>query len=154
MHAQQASNTRKNISNLSNQALGRSLVYTAADPRSACQISKFQNFHNFLNPHQPKGCFLSDRQKSPKFNAIKNVKKKEPIAVFFIFFLKKDRQRQPAPPTPKRSKKSILIFAHFFSIFVSGSSMRFESSKTHSSEVNIDRVMTQNRIALFKPRPL
>jgi hypothetical protein len=52
------------------------------DPRSACQISKFQNFHNFLNFHQPKGCFLSDRQKSPEFYAIKNVKKKKPIAVF------------------------------------------------------------------------
>jgi hypothetical protein len=47
-----------------------------------------------------------------------------------------------------------LIFPHFFLIFVSGSSMRFESSKTHRSEVNIDRVMTQNRTALFKPRPL
>jgi hypothetical protein len=25
---------------------------------SACQISKFQNFYNFLNFHQPKGCFF------------------------------------------------------------------------------------------------
>ena len=25
---------------------------------SACQISKFQNSHSFLNSHQPKGCFF------------------------------------------------------------------------------------------------
>jgi hypothetical protein len=50
---------------------------------SACQISKFQNFHNFLKSHQPKGCFLSDRQKKSRILPIKNVKKKKkPIAVF------------------------------------------------------------------------
>jgi hypothetical protein len=43
---------------------------------SACQISKIQNFHNFLKSHRPKGCFLSDRQKSFEFYLLKNVKKK------------------------------------------------------------------------------
>jgi hypothetical protein len=43
---------------------------------SACQISKFQIFHNFLIFHQPKGCFLSDRQKSPELYILQNVKKK------------------------------------------------------------------------------
>ena len=91
---------------------------------SACQISKFQNFHNILNSHQPKGCFLSYRQKSPEFYALKNVKKK-PIAVFLFNKKKRERQRQPAPPTPKRSKNSILIFANIFCIFGSACSMRF-----------------------------
>jgi hypothetical protein len=88
------------------------MVYTAADPRSTCQISKFQNFHNFLNSHQPKGCFLSDRQKSPEFYPIKNVKKKR--AYSCIILKKKERQRQPAPPTPKRSKKIDFDFCQFF----------------------------------------
>jgi hypothetical protein len=87
-----------------------------------------------LNSHQPKGCFLSDRQKSPEFYTFKM--KKKHIAVLF-FFKKKERQRQSAPPTPNRSKKSILIFANFFTIFVSGSSMRSKVRKTHRSEVNI-----------------
>jgi hypothetical protein len=81
---------------------------------SACQISKFQKFYNFLKSHQPKGCFLSDRQKSPEFYLLKNVKKKKPIAVLKK---KKERQRQPAPPTPKRSKKSIFDFCQFFLYF-------------------------------------
>jgi hypothetical protein len=80
------------------------MVYTAADPRSTCQISKFQNFHNFLNSHHPKGCFLSDRQKSPELYPIKNVKKKEPIAVLFI---KKKRATAPASTAdPKKVKKN------------------------------------------------
>jgi hypothetical protein len=29
------------------------------------------------------------------------------------YFWEKKRQRHPAPPTPKKSKKSILIFANF-----------------------------------------
>ena len=121
MHAQQhakkyfkffnASDQAELRPNPSDQAPGRSLVYTAADPTVRLSNFKISNFHNFLNSHQPKGCFLSDRQKSPKFYTIKNVKKKKPIAVFKK---KKERQRQPAPPTPKRSKKSILIFANFF----------------------------------------
>ena len=130
---------------MSDQVPSWSMLYTAADPRSACQISKFQNFHNFLNFHQPKGCFLSDRQKSPEFYAIKNVKKKAYSCIFFFFL--KQRQRQPAPPTPKRSKKSILIFANFFFDFC----VRLLDAvrKTHRSEVNIERVMTQNLMVLF-----
>jgi len=77
--------------------------------------------------HQPKGCFLSDRQKSPEFYAIKNVKKKKAYSG-----IKKKKKKKTAPPgtaDPKKVKKSILIFANFFSIFVSGSSMRLESSQ-------------------------
>jgi hypothetical protein len=88
-------------------------------PNSAkCQISKFQNFHNFSNFYQPKGCFLSDRQKKKSriLRIKKYEKKKKPIAVF----KKKERERprQPTPPTPKRSEKSIFIFAIFFCFFV------------------------------------
>jgi hypothetical protein len=65
-------------------------VYTAADPRSACQNFKIQNFYNFLNFHQPKVFFLPDRQKSPEFYA---------IIFYFIFLkpiadLKKKKERQ------------------------------------------------------------
>ena len=94
---------------------------------SACQISKFQNFHNFLKSHQPKGCFLSDRQKSPEFYLLKNVKKK---AYSCIFSLKKKRATAPASTAdPKKVQKVDFDFCQFFSIFVSGSSMRFESSQ-------------------------
>jgi hypothetical protein len=74
-------------------------VYTAANPRSACQNFKIQNFHNFLNFHQPKGCFLPDRQKSPEFYAIKNVKKKA------YSCLKKKKATAPASTAdPKKVK--------------------------------------------------
>jgi hypothetical protein len=61
------------------------------------------NFHFFFFDFPPaKRVFVPDRQKSPEFYAIKNVK------------IKKEGHCQPAPPTPKKSKKSILIFANFF----------------------------------------
>jgi hypothetical protein len=104
------------------------------NPRSACQNFKIRNFHNFLNFHQPKGCFLPDRQKSPEFYAMKNVKKnvnykrayfwkKEPIAVFLFFKKKSDSASQHHRPQ-KGKKKLILIFADFC-IFGSACSMRF-----------------------------
>ena len=111
---------------------------------SACQISKFQNFHNFLNSHQPKGCFLPDRQKSPEFYPIKKV-------FFFqkgtaVKKRKKERHCQPAPPTPKRSKKNrfwfLPIFFFDFCVRLLDAVRKFEA--THRSEVNIKRVMTQN----------
>ena len=86
------SNKQKNISNFLmhriRQISGRTPVGPGTRPisgvytqmqilLSTCQISKFQNFHNFLKSHQPKGCFLSDRQKSPEFYLLKNVKKKK-----------------------------------------------------------------------------
>ena len=76
---------------------------------SACQISKFQNFHNFLKSHQPKGCFLSDRQKSPEFYAIKNVEKKACSCI------KKKRATAPASTAdPKKVKKVDFDFCQFF----------------------------------------
>jgi hypothetical protein len=81
-------------------------------PDPPVKISKIQNFHNFLNFHQPKGCFLPDRQKSPEFYAIKNVKKKK--AYSCIFFLKKKTAPASTADPKKVKKKSILIFAHFF----------------------------------------
>ena len=42
------------------------------------------NFHLFLKFHQPKGCFLSDRQKSPEFYAIKNVKKRRAYSCIYF----------------------------------------------------------------------
>jgi hypothetical protein len=85
---------------LSDQAPGRSLVYIATDPRSACQISKFQNFHIFLNSHQPKKCFLPDRpKKKSRILRYRKCKKKKKAN---SWIKKKERQRQLAPPTPKR----------------------------------------------------
>jgi hypothetical protein len=78
---------------------------------SACQISKFQNFHNFLNSHQPEGCFLSDRQKSLELYALKNVKKKKAYSCFIFF------KRATAPPStadPKKAKKIDFDFCQFF----------------------------------------
>jgi hypothetical protein len=53
---------------------GQSMVYTAADPGSACPragspkyLSLFLLFFFFLIFHQPKGCFPPDRQKVPGF---------------------------------------------------------------------------------------
>jgi hypothetical protein len=90
---------------------------TATDPRSAYQISKFQNFHNFLNLHQPKVTktvlFVRSSKKSPEFYAIKNVKKKKkPTAVFL-----KIKKRATAPPgtaDPKKDKKVDFDFCQFF----------------------------------------
>ena len=93
---------------------------------SACQISKSQNFHNFLNFHQPKGCFLSDRQKSPEFYPIKKV--------FFskrVQLLKKRKKSDTASQhrRPQKGQKSRFFFANFFCIFGSACSMRFKSAK-------------------------
>ena len=69
---------------------------------SACQISKFQNFHNFLNFYQPKGCFLSDRQKSPEFYPIKKVFFSKRVQLY----KKKNWVTVPASTTdPKKVKK-------------------------------------------------
>jgi hypothetical protein len=78
---------------------------------SACQISKSQNFHNFLNFHQPKGCFLSDRQKSPEFYPIKKV--------FFSkgYSCKKKKKKSTLPAStadPKKVKKVEFFFCQFF----------------------------------------
>jgi hypothetical protein len=51
------------------------------------------NFHSFFFGvifHQPKGCFLPDRQKSPEFYAIKNIKKRRRGYSCIFFFLKKE----------------------------------------------------------------
>jgi hypothetical protein len=85
---------------------------TSADPKSACQISKFQNFHNFLNFHQPKGCFLSDRQKSPEFYAIKTVNKKRSLQ---LYLKKKKKTAPPGTADPKKVKKVDGDFCQFFS---------------------------------------
>jgi hypothetical protein len=79
-------------------------VYTAANPRSACPNFKIQYFHNFLNFHQPKGCFLPDRQKSPEFYALTNVKKKR--AYSCIFFLKKKSDSASQHRRPQKGPKS------------------------------------------------
>ena len=78
------SNTQKNISNFLMHRIRQNYGRTRrtrhqAGPwctqlqilLSVCQISKFQNFHNFLGSHQPKGCFLSDRQKKSRILPIK-----------------------------------------------------------------------------------
>jgi hypothetical protein len=57
----------------------------------------------------------------------------------------KKKRRATAPAStadPEKVQKIDFDFWPFFPIFVSGSSMRFESSKTHRPEVNINRVMT------------
>ena len=105
---------------LSDQAPRRSLVYSTHMQilLSTCQISKFQNFHNFLNYHEPKGCFLSDRQKSPEFYALKNVKKKP---IFFNSNIKKKKKSDSAYQyrrSQKGQKKSILILAFFYFAFL------------------------------------
>ena len=113
---------------------------------SACQISKFQNFHNFLKFHQPKGCFLSDRQKSPEFYLLKNVKKKA-----YSCILKEKRATAPASTAdPKKVKKSILIFAIFLVFLAPPARCGSNEYHVHRSEVNIYRVMTRNVSAVFK----
>jgi hypothetical protein len=87
----------------------------------------------------------SSQKKSPEFYALKNVKKKR--AYSCISLKKKERQRHPAQPTPKKSEKSILIFANFFFRFLCqaprcGSKVH----KTHRSEVNILK-------ASYDPKP-
>ena len=82
---------------------------------SACQISKSQNFHNFLNFHQPKGCFLSDRQKSPESYPIKKV--------FFskVYSCKKKKKKSTLPAStadPKKVKKVDFDFCQFFFAFL------------------------------------
>jgi hypothetical protein len=48
---------------------GRSMVYTAADPGSACPRAESPNFRSFffLISTSQKGCFPPDRQKVSKF---------------------------------------------------------------------------------------
>ena len=114
---------------------------------SACQISKFQNFHNFLKSHQPKGCFLSDRQISPELYLLKNVKKKKAYSCI----LKKKRPTAPASTADtKKVKKSILIFANFFLFLAPPARCGSNEYHVHRSEVNIYRVMTRNVSAVFK----
>jgi len=61
-----------------------------------------------------------------EFYGIKNVKKK----AYSCIILKKKRATAPVSTAdPKKVKKIDFDFCQFFSIFVSGSSMRFESSK-------------------------
>ena len=115
---------------------------------SACQISKFQNFHNFLKSHQPKGCFLSDRQKSPEFHLLKNVKKKKTYSC--IFFKKKSDIASQHRRPQKGQKKSILIFANFFAFLAPPARCGSNEYHVHRSEVNIYRVMTRNVSAVFK----
>jgi hypothetical protein len=107
--------------------------------------------------HQPKGCFLSDRQKNPECYAVKN---------FFIFFLKKKRgtavfkKKKKKGDTasqhrrPQKVEKVDFDFLPIFRFLCQAPRCGSKFRKTHRSEVNINRVMTQNRIALFKPRPL
>jgi hypothetical protein len=158
------SNKQKNISNFLmhriRQISGRTPVGPGTRPisgvytqmqilLSACQISKFQNFHNFLKSHQPKGCFLSDRQKSPEFYLLKNVKKKEAYSCI----LKKKRATAPASTAdPKKviKKKSILIFAIFFAFLAPPARRGSNEYHVHRSEVDIYRVMTRNVSAVFK----
>jgi hypothetical protein len=86
-----------------------------------------------------------------EFYVLKNVKKKAYSCIFNI--KKNERPRQPALPTPNRSKKSILIFANFFAFLAppaqSGSNRSNEYIIVHRSEVNIYRVMTRNESAVF-----
>ena len=105
------------------------------DPR--VKISKFKIPITFWISTSQKGAFCQIVKKSPEFYSLKNLKK-EPIAVFF-YNKKKERQRQPAPPTPKRSKKSILIFANFFRFLCQAPRCGSKVHKTHRSEVNIKR---------------
>jgi hypothetical protein len=82
---------------------------------------------------------------------LKNVKKKEPIAVFN----KKKRATAPASTAdPKKVKKIDFDFYQFFRFLCQGPRYGSKVRKTHRSEVNINRVMAQNQMALFKPRPL
>jgi hypothetical protein len=77
-----------------------------------------------MNSHQPKGCFLSDRQKkSPEFYALKNAKKK--AYRYFVFFGgESDGASQHR--RPQKGKKIIdFDFCQFFCIFGSACSMRF-----------------------------
>jgi hypothetical protein len=86
-----------------------------------------------LKSHQPKGCFLSDRQKSPEFYLLKNVKKKA-YTRSCIFFLKK-RATAPAStvdPMPiKKVKKIDFDFCQFFLHFW----VRLLDAVVHRSEV-------------------
>jgi hypothetical protein len=136
---------------MSDQVPSWSIMCTAADLRSACQISKFQNFYNFLNSHQPKGCFLSDRQKKSRILRYKKCKKKS-----LQLYLKKKSATAPpgpAPPTPK-SQKVDFDFCHFFRFSCQAPRCGSKVHKTHRSEVNIKRVMTQNQNVNFKRRLL
>ena len=79
------------------------------------KISKSKISITFWIPSSQKGAFYQIvKKKSPEFYAIKNAKKKKLYICSCIFLKKKERQRQPALPTPRRSKNSILIFALFF----------------------------------------
>ena len=84
---------------------------------SACQISKFQNFHNFLNFHQPKGCFLSDRQKSPEFYPIKKVFFSKRVQLYKKKEKKSDTASQHRRPQKGR-KSRFWFFAIFFDFCV------------------------------------
>jgi hypothetical protein len=114
---------------------------------SACQISKFQNFYKFLKSHQPKGCFLSDRQKSLEFYLLKNVKKKKPIAVFKK---KKRATTRASTADPKKVQKIDFDFCHFFLHFWLRLLDAVLMNTMYRSEVNIYRVMTRNVSAVFK----
>jgi hypothetical protein len=51
------------------------MVYTAAEPGSACpraESPKFRSFFLYIF-RQPNGCFPPDRQKVPKFTAYKRI---------------------------------------------------------------------------------
>jgi hypothetical protein len=78
---------------------------------SACQISKFQNSQNFLKSHQPKWCFLSDRQKSQEFYLLKNGKKNS-LLLFSFFFKKSDSASQHR--RPQKGQKIDFDVCQFF----------------------------------------
>ena len=138
---------------MSDHAPGRSLVYKAADPRSACHRAGSSKFPQLSEFSLAKRVLSTRSSKRPEFYPIKTCFKKKKRG--YNCLKKKERQCQPAPPSQKRKKKeSILIFAGFFFVFLApparcGTKVR----NTHGSEVNIYRFMTRNESAVFKEEP-
>ena len=128
---------------MSDQVPGRSMVYTAADPKSAWPRAESPKFPSFFDFPPAKRVLSTRSSKSPEIYPIKKVF--FPKRVQLYKKKKTDRHWLPAPPTPKRSKKSILIFVIFFRLLCQAPRCGLEVSNGHRSEVNIKRVMTQNQ---------
>ena len=68
------------------------------------------------------------------------------------------RQAMAAMAATKKTQLAMmrcaLIFCHFFRFLCQAPRCGSKVQKTHRSEVNINRVMTHNGIALLKLRPL
>jgi hypothetical protein len=110
---------------------------------------KFPSFFDF----PPAKRVLSNRSsKSLQFYPIKNVFKKKRWGCI------KKRKRVTLPAStadPKKIEKVDFDFCQsFFRFLCQAPRCGSKVPKTQCSEVTINKVMTQNRIALFKPRPL